>query len=72
MRYKTLRDGEGWTVFNRIAFKLACCDCGLVHDVAIVAVGKRVKKEIGIALKRNKRATAGRRRAKRVWPGASH
>lgn len=64
MRYRTLKDGEGVTVLNRIPFKFACCDCGLVHDVVIVASGKRVKREIGLAVKRNKRSTAARRRAK--------
>jgi hypothetical protein len=61
-RYKSLRDGEGTEVLNRVPFRLACCDCGLVHDVVVVAAGKRVRKEIGFAVKRNNRATAARRR----------
>lgn len=70
VRYKNLRDGEGTTVLNKVPFKFACCDCGLVHDVAIVAAGKRVKKEIGFAVKRNNRATAARRRGRGVGKAA--
>lgn len=39
-------------------FRLACCDCGLVHDFVLVPEGDL----IGIAAKRNNRATAQRRR----------
>lgn len=39
-------------------FKLACCDCGLVHQVVIVVEGG----EVGIAAKRDARATGQRRR----------
>lgn len=61
-RYKQLGDGEGWTVNNKEMFKLACCDCGLIHEVAIVAPKLRKGVELGFAVKRNKRATAQRRR----------
>lgn len=63
MKYDDLKDGEGTTVLNKVPFRLACCDCGLVHDVAIVAPIRKGK-ELGLAVRRNNRATAARRRAK--------
>lgn len=60
-RYKQREDGEGWSVRSSEQFRIACCDCGLVHDVLVVAKGK----EIGIAARRNNRATAQRRRKKK-------
>lgn len=57
-RYKTLKDGEGLEIENGEIIKFACCDCGLIHDIAF-AIEENGK--IGIALRRNKRATAGRR-----------
>lgn len=62
MKYEQLIDGIGSTVKNKEKFKLACCDCGLVHDVAIVAPKVRKGIELGFAVARNKRATAQRRR----------
>lgn len=61
-RYKQLKDKEGWTVNNKELFRLACCDCGLVHNVAIVAPTLRKGTPLGFAVERNKRATAARRR----------
>lgn len=60
VRYRNLKDGEGVEFKSREVFKLACCDCGLVHDVVLVASPRGRK--IGLALRRNKRATAARRR----------
>lgn len=65
VRYRNLKDGEGVEFKSREVFKLACCDCGLVHDVALVASPRG--RRIGMALRRNKRATAARRRG-RVRP----
>ena len=59
-KYTQRRDGEGWEEKSHRVFKLACCDCGLVHDVVIVA-GKPGRK-VGIAAKRNTRSTGQRRR----------
>ncbi len=56
--YKQRKDGEGWTVEAGQIFKLACCDCGLVHQVVIVIDDGKV----GIAAKRDNRATGQRRR----------
>lgn len=61
-RYIQRTDGEGFTIRNREMFKIACCDCGLVHQVVVVALGCRDGKELGFAARRDNRATAARRR----------
>ena len=59
MKYKQHHDGEGFEVDSKEIFRIACCDCGLVHDfVAVSHDGK----PIGIAMQRNIRATAQKRR----------
>jgi hypothetical protein len=62
MKYVQRKDGEGFTVRNREVFKLACCDCGLVHNFSLYVPGKRRGTVIGIAAERNERATAAKRR----------
>lgn len=57
-RYKQRKDGEGWSEKSGKIFKLACCDCGLVHRVVLISKGPWV----GIATERDNRATAQRRR----------
>lgn len=57
---KVLKDGEGVSFRSKEIFRLACCDCGLVHDVVLVAGGSG--RTVGLALRRNKRATSARRR----------
>lgn len=64
MKYRQRQNNEGWTETSGQAFRLACCDCGLVHDVVLV---KGRGKEIGIAARRNNRATAQRRRNNQRW-----
>lgn len=59
-RYKQRQDGEGFVVPQDEVFRLACCDCGLVHDI-VVSYDKDTD-ELGMATKRNNRATAQRRR----------
>lgn len=61
-RYIQRKDGEGFTVKNREIFKLSCCDCSLVHELVISVPGVRKGVLIGIAARRNQRATAARRR----------
>ena len=61
-KYEQLVDGEGQTVPAGETFRFACCDCGLVHDMALVPGSGKEKGLIGIAVRRNARATAGRRR----------
>jgi len=66
-RYTQRQDGEGFDVPSGEVHRIACCDCGLVHDFVFVSQdGKR----IGVAAKRNNRATAARRRAKAMAKGA--
>lgn len=57
-KYKQRKDGEGWEVNSGEVFKVACCDCGLVHRFVVVADGDKV----GIAAERDNRATGQRRR----------
>ncbi len=59
MKYTQRYDGEGWAVKSGKVHRMACCDCGLVHDVVMVHENGG---DIGIAVKRNNRATAQRRR----------
>lgn len=58
-KYPKLKDGEGIEIENEQILKFACCDCGLVHDIG-VAIEDNGK--IGLAFKRNKRATGQLRR----------
>jgi cytochrome c1 len=60
-KYPKLQDGEGFAIKLRrgvAMIKFGCCDCGLVHRIAF-AVDKR---DLGIAVQRDKRATAAARR----------
>lgn len=61
-RYIQRTDGEGFVVPLGELYRLACCDCGLVHDVVWAYDDKT--KELGMAVQRNNRATAQRRRNK--------
>ena len=65
MKYKQRKDGEGFEVPSGEIYRIACCDCGLVHDFVFVSEDG---KPIGIAAQRNNRATAQRRRL--VTPNA--
>lgn len=57
--YTRMVDGEGISLPANAVFLFACCDCGLVHDVVVATRGKS---DFGLAVRRNKRATAARRR----------
>ena len=59
MRYKQRKDGEGFAVPSGQVHRIACCDCGLVHDYVFISQDGN---EVGIAAKRNNRATAQHRR----------
>ncbi len=61
-KYPRLIDGEGIELKSKETWKLMCCDCGLVHDMVLVA--GRKGSPIGLAVRRNKRATASARRHK--------
>lgn len=58
-RYTQRFDGEGFTVPVGEVFRLACCDCGLVHDMVFISEDG---KPIGVAARRNNISTALRRR----------
>lgn len=60
VKYTQRVDGEGFVVPLNQVYRLACCDCGLVHDV-VWAYDKKAKL-LGMAARRNKRATAQVRR----------
>lgn len=60
-RYKQRKDGEGFVVPLDQIYRLACCDCGLVHDV-VLSYDQQTN-ELGMATRRNNRATAQRRRS---------
>ncbi len=59
-RYPKLKDYEGFKIDpKKQIIRFACCDCGLVHEMAVV-VAKRG--EVEIAFKRFNRGTAQLRR----------
>mgnify|MGYP001550391260 CR=1 FL=1 len=60
MKYAQRKDGEGFEVLSKVLTRWACCDCGLVHD--LVFVSGRKGSAIGVAARRNNKATAARRR----------
>ena len=60
-KYKQRKDGEGFIVPLDEVYRLACCDCGLVHDI-VLSYDKETN-ELAMAAKRNNRATAQRRRS---------
>jgi hypothetical protein len=63
-RYKQRKDGEGFEVPSSQIYRIACCDCGLVHDFVFVSQDGN---PIGIAAKRNNRSTAQRRKNNNKW-----
>ena len=65
MRYTQRRDGEGFEVPSGEVYRIACCDCGLVHDFVFVSQDGM---PIGVAARRNARATAARRRKLAAQP----
>ena len=58
-RYRYRKDKEGFAIPSGVLYRLACCDCGLVHDIVLVSDDGN---DIGFAACRNERATAARRR----------
>lgn len=61
-KYTQRQDNEGFEIPNGEVYKLACCDCGLVHQIVIVAPKTKKGTPIGFAAKRDNQATAARRR----------
>ena len=58
-KYPKLQDCEPIIFERGRILRLACCDCGLVHDM--VVKDEKGRKH-GVAFRRNKRATAQLRR----------
>lgn len=58
-KYIQREDNEGFAYKSGEIFRLACCDCGLVHDMVLVSERKGM---IGVSARRNNRATGARRR----------
>ena len=65
MRYIPRIDGKAFEVEAGKVTRWACCDCGLVHDIVFV-VDSEDASTIGVAARRNARATAARRRSRRA------
>ena len=48
-------------------YRLACCDCGLVHEMQFrIFLGTNKKMNVMFRVKRNNRATAAKRRGKNI------
>ena len=74
MRYKIHKlNDAGWTEWfspkhghGENNYKLACCDCGLVHDlqfrIKMANVDGRLKNSVFMRARRNNRATGQKRR----------
>lgn len=59
-KYPKLKDYEGFIVdAEKEILRLACCDCGAVHDVKLVS---EKDGKTGIIFRRSRRATAQLRR----------
>ncbi len=65
MKCRKVRVGKsGWSYWQKPVmngYMMQCCDCGLVHDV-VWSYDKKTK-ELGMAVRRNNRATAQRRKS---------
>jgi hypothetical protein len=57
--YKQRFDGEDFYIPSGEIYRIACCDCGLIHDFIFVSEDG---KPINVAARRNNRSTAQRRR----------
>lgn len=63
---KTVDAATGWSAWEwpvHEGYRLACCGCGLVHDVNFRI--EPVKQWVGVQFRINRRATAAVRRGKR-------
>ena len=61
MAYRIMKDGE-WVQPVRKGYKMACCDCGLVHTINF-----RIRKgRVQLQAFRNNRATSRRRLARGI------
>ena len=63
VKYRKTQDGE-WTRPIGHGYRIACCDCGLVHDIDIRIADDSGEGVVEFRATRNNRATAARRRAR--------
>ena len=61
MKYLRRWNDDPFEVKSHEVTRWACCDCGLVHDIAFVARDDMIE----VAARVNKRATAAKRRKRR-------
>ena len=54
-----------YTIQNGVHFRLACCDCHLVHNVTVLVKESANGHPLQIRITRNNRATEARRKQKR-------
>lgn len=71
--YFQVCENTGWITPTMRGHKMACCDCGLVHNMGFRIVRierlngrKHGKLAVQIKASRNARATAGRRQGRKV------
>lgn len=71
-RYRRMKDGE-WFAPKRNGYKMACCDCGLVHTLDFRLVPHGGGKRIILRARRHARATTAMRaadaRKPKTWRG---
>jgi hypothetical protein len=63
-RFQKVSDGE-WVQPRRRGYKMACCDCGLVHTVNFRIVPWGRGRKVQFQAYRNNRSTALMRRARK-------
>lgn len=65
MRYKKVKAGE-WVRPVKKGYKMACCDCGLVHVLEFAHIPYGRGRKIIFRAWRDERATAAKRRNKKL------
>lgn len=61
-------EANGWTKWIQPVmrgYRMACCDCGLVHDMDFKVVRHGKRNNVQLRARRNERLTAAMRRKKR-------
>ena len=65
-KFKQHYAGKGgwseWVYPNRRLYKMACCDCGLVHDMQFKLLPRGLGKAIVFRARRNNKSTGQMRR----------
>jgi len=54
-------EANEWVQPIRTGYRMACCDCGLVHEMDFRVAGRKVQ----FRVRRNERSTAAMRRERR-------